>query len=325
MSYSDDLDAINRYFRETPIKPFPNGGTNVEAFQIKDAFVRWYDALGWSDKTFTGQDVYDNARTRRNQFNLALAQTPAAKAVVRDQLATGIETEEMQGKPRPTVDVATGRVGAQVKKPTVAPTPSAMPNANTPVPTTLAENPPPADLPLVVGKRGDSVTKWQQFVGISPTTGYYGEATAGKTRNWQTSWNTKNPGDKLTVDGKVGKETWKRAFGGVTPAPSNEAFAPAPAPFSPTPAPAPIGPGGIPKPSASKPNTSKPAAKPSAAAKAKETATAVKVKTAGMLDVGAWPLWAKIGAGVTVVGGIAAALMGQHKNPPQYGMRRHRD
>jgi hypothetical protein len=320
MSYSDDLDAINRYFRETPIKAFPNGGVNTEAFSIKDSFVRWYDALGWGDKNFPGQEVYDNARTRRNQFNLALAQTPVAKQAIRDQLATGMETEEMKGQPRPPVDTATGRVGTQVQKPTVAATPSAMPDSSTPAPVNAVKR-----ATLSVGTRGPDVDVWQKFVGISPTTGYYGEATAGKTKNWQIAWNKAHPDDKIGTDGKVGPMTWARAFpheaAVVTP---SGPFAPGPGAQSTVfaPPPAPIGPGGIPKQPTTKPKAAAAAASPKG--KPAQAATAAKqvgIKAAGMVNIGSWPLWAKVGAGVTVVGGIAAALMGHHKTAPRYGFR----
>lgn len=328
-TYADDLDAINRFMRTTPIKPLPNGKTNAEAFQIKDAFIRWYDNLGYLDKNATGQTVYDEARTRRNQFNIANAVTPQAKADVRDVIMTGVSTEEMKGKEKPIVDGATGRVGTQVKKPTVAPTPSAMPNANTPKTGVTRQT-------LVIGTRGPDVDVWQKFVGISPTTGYYGEATAGKTRNWQTAWNNSHPGDKISVDGKVGPQTWMRAFPETQPTPSkiDQAFAPSPTPLNPNPS--------KPKPQAAKPSSgsSKPASpapktpvQPSsggsktaqAATKAK-TATkkaAAKIAQAGMFDVGSWPLWAKVGAAITIVGGIIAAATGQHQKPRAYlGARR---
>jgi peptidoglycan hydrolase-like protein with peptidoglycan-binding domain len=308
MSYSDDLSAINTYFRTQVIPPLPNGQVNAEAFQIKDAFVRWYDNLGPIDRNFTGQEVYDEARTRRNQFSLAMAPTPAHKEELKDQLASGASTEEMQGKDKPAYDRATGRVGTQVKKPTVAPTPSAMPDSNTPNTGVKRQL-------LTVGTRGPDVEVWQKFVGISPVTGYYGEVTAAKTKVWQQGWNNSHPADKITVDGKVGDATWTRAFPGSNEAPSPFApeppkpnaggFAPAP------PQPKPLGPTPPPAPAPHKSGTA-------SAQKPKASATKPKVVAAGIFNIASWPLWAKVGAGLTVLGGIAAAFGGESKKPRRY-------
>lgn len=302
LTYADDLAAIDRFMRTTPIKPLPNGATNAEAFQIKDAYIRWFDNLGYLDKNATGQTVYDEARTRRNQFNIANQPTPQAKQEIKEILARGIETEEMQGKPKPPYDPATGRVGTQVTKPTVAPTPSAMPNSKTPQTGVTRAT-------LTVGTRGPDVEVWQKFVGISPVTGYYGEATAGKTRNWQIAWNNAHPADKIGVDGKVGPQTWLRAFPDTQPTPSaaDKAFAPSPPPLNPT----------KPKAQAAKPanksasSAAQPSSSKTAQAKAAAKKTATKVAQAGIFDIGGWPLWAKIGAGITIIGGIVAAASGQ--------------
>jgi len=304
MSYSDDLAAINTYMRTQPL-------TQPEAFQVKDAFIRWFDNLGWYDKQFTGQEVYDEARTRRNQLNIANQPTPAAKDAIRAQLATGIETEEMQGKPKPAFDPATGRVGTQVKKPTVQPTPSTMPNTATPsIPNPVTGKPRPT---LTIGSRGPDVNDWQTFVGISPVTGYYGESTAGKTKNWQKA-------NGLTADGKVGPLTWAKAFPGTATAQPATNFAPAPvAPFAPSP--------NKPKAASTKPaqpaqpaQPVKPTAKAKAAAK---KASAAVINEAGFLNISKWPLWVKVGAAATVISGIGAALLG-HKPPHLLGNDRHR-
>src|SRR4029079_2823656 len=90
----EDMDAINDYMRSKVI-------VNNAAYTYKDDFIRWWDNLGWYDKNFSSS-AYDEARTRRNKFDLANVKNAAEKANVERVITTGITTEEMQGKPRPT-------------------------------------------------------------------------------------------------------------------------------------------------------------------------------------------------------------------------------
>ena len=331
MSQSEDMDAINRYMRTTPL-------VTPEAFQIKDAFIRWWDNLNFLDRTLS-QAAYDEARTRRNQLNIANQKTERDKAEMKEVIARGSSTEEYQGGKAPPIDKATGRVGTQVSKPTVAPTPSTMPDKNTPtVGKTRAK--------LQLGSRGEDVHEWQKFLGISPTTGYFGEVTVAKTKNYQKS-------NGLKDDGIVGPMTWAKAFPGAAAepmVPEAVAFAPAPAPSPPlgnsptkkvNPPPKPP----APKPPAQKPPTATASNKPptstfkpppnqkppaannqtavaSATTKAKDkTKKAVaKVSHAGIFDVSGWPLWGKVAAVVTIAGGIIGAAMGKHKNAPRLFM-----
>jgi peptidoglycan hydrolase-like protein with peptidoglycan-binding domain len=280
MSQAEDMKAVNTYMRT---KPIPQG--NTEAFQIKDAFIRWYDALSWWTRDMDG-DSWDNARTRRNQFNIALAATPIAKQEMKEQLARGIETEEMQGKAKPAYDAATGRVGTQVKKPTVQPTPSTMPSSKTPGTVKRAV--------LNIGSRGPDVDVWQKFVGIIPTTSYYGEVSKGKTKNYQTS-------KGLPATGIVDEKTWAIAFPGtVSSVPAVEAaFAPSPTPVSSSAFKA------TPKPAVKAAVKTLPATKTSQVKETVSTKTKAAVaKAGGLFDLDSWPTWAKVLAGAVVVGGL---------------------
>lgn len=301
MSQSDDMEAINLYMRTTPL-------TTPEAFQIKDSFIRWWDSLGFYSKSIDGA-AYDEASTRRNQLNIANQPTEAKKAEIRDILARG----QTDGR---AIDVETGRVGSQIKKPTVAPTPSTQPKSGQPnVPSIAAAGSAPVALNRVLsqgvtdGGKGD-VKAWQTFLGIVPPTGNFASITTEKTKAFQKS-------KGLAADGKVGPATWAAAFPPTAkPAPAGDAFAPnppAPTPenlFTPTPKPA--------AKQASKPaqpaQPAKPASKP--VEKAKEVATKAKtgikkagaaVQQAGILSVGTWPLWAKVAGILTIVGAAVAA------------------
>lgn len=315
MSQSEDMEAVNLYMRTTPL-------TQPEAFQIKDAFIRWYDGLSWWDKSMNS-DTWDEARTRRNQLNIANQPTQAKKDEIRDVLARAVDQA-------PNFDKQTGRVGSQVSKPTVAPTPSTMPKPGQPT-VASAQGSAPVALTRVLsqgvtdGGKGD-VKAWQTFLGIVPPTGNFATTTVEKTKAFQKS-------KGLTADGKVGQLTWAAAFpAGAKPAVSADAFAPNPSvvphdAFAPSPAPVPV-----PKPQASKPaakqtsTTTKPATvkeKAGAAVVAtKDTAkkAVVAVKQAGVFDVGTWPLWAKVAGILTIVGGAVAAATG-HATPRRFGHR----
>jgi len=99
----DDLRAIKSYFDQT-------SAVTVEAQSVKNAFNSWYNALSWYALSVGLIATNDEARTRRNAFNLANAVTPEQKAQVQEVFKTGLTTEEGQGKPRPIIDPVTGRV-----------------------------------------------------------------------------------------------------------------------------------------------------------------------------------------------------------------------
>lgn len=178
----DDVNAIYTYMKAQVPK-------TTEAANIRTQFINWADQASFWDKTMDS-DWYDEARSRRNQFNLANATTPAQKAQVQNVLATGITTEQMQGKSRPTINVKTGMVGSQNKSPTV------------PGMIQLKRL-------LKLGVSGDDVKAWQSFLGLTPPTGYFDKPTDAKTREYQTLHG-------LKVDGIVGPKTWADAFSSKT-------------------------------------------------------------------------------------------------------------
>jgi peptidoglycan hydrolase-like protein with peptidoglycan-binding domain len=184
---SDDMEAIHVYMKgQVPKTP--------ESTAIRSQYLKWFDGLGFWDKNWSGS-AYDEARTRRNQYNLKNAVTPAEKAQVQTVLAQGMTTEQMAGKSRPVINVKTGAVGSQVRNPTV---PGISPGLN-------------RVLKLGV-KPGDDVKQWQSFLGLTPPTGYFDSITDKKTRTYQTE-------NGLKADGIVGAMTWAKAFPAVKKTP----------------------------------------------------------------------------------------------------------
>jgi peptidoglycan hydrolase-like protein with peptidoglycan-binding domain len=298
-SQIEDVEAIDRYMRTTPLK-------TPEAFKIKDAYIIWYDQASWWDKNVS-KEFYDAQRTRRNQLNIANQPTEAAKAEVREVIVKGVTTEEMQGKSKPAIDPQTGRVGSQVKKPTVPATPSTMPKVGDPMgPILLDLN---KIYPLIrKGSKGPDVVAWQSVLGVA-TDGVFGPGTELATIAWQ-----KKHG--LQADGVVGPNSWNAAktdarAAMVTPDVTTmvSTFAPPvkPAPtFAPSVKPAPtFAPPVKPAPTFAppvKPTTPiLPPEKPSIARKV--------VQTASIFDVTKWSLPAKIFTGLTLIGGAGYALI----------------
>ena len=77
----------------------------------------------------------------------------------------------------------------------------------------IAVNPYPGE-PLREGSRGDSVTAWQQALGITAD-GDFGPATAAATREWQRA-------NGLDDDGIVGEVSWNTMFSPSSPPPTTE-------------------------------------------------------------------------------------------------------
>ncbi len=180
MSRVDDVEAINNFMNaQHPVTP--------EAKNILSLYKTWYQNSSFWDKHMD-DEWFDQQRSRRNQFNLANAVSPAAKAQVEKVLTEGITSEQQQGKARPKVDAKTGAVGTQVSNPTV---PGIAPGLSR---------------VLKLGVRGDDVKQWQSFLGLTPPTGYFDALTVTKTKDWQKARN-------LKVDGIVGKNSWTDAFG----------------------------------------------------------------------------------------------------------------
>ena len=186
MSQSEDMTAIDAYFKRV-------AAVTPEADKVKKAWMLWYPSLGFYDKNFNGK-VYDEARTRKNAFNLSNAKTPAEKAQVVHVMTTGMTTETMQGKPRVPVNPQTGAVGSQVaRQQTAAINASGFP--------TIKQGSKGAKGTSI----GDAVIKWQQVLGVTAD-GNFGSGTHAKTVTWQKA-------HALTADGVVGSKTWAAALG----------------------------------------------------------------------------------------------------------------
>lgn len=94
MSMPEDLAAIDRYMKNTPV-------LTAAARAVKDEWVVWYDGIGWWGSY--SQANYDHARNVRNRFNLANAVTAEDRAWVDYVMRTGLTTEEMAGGTRRTL------------------------------------------------------------------------------------------------------------------------------------------------------------------------------------------------------------------------------
>ena len=175
---TEDLEAINRYMLGAEAK-------TPKAKQIKGEWPIWYSDLGWYAKSYD-QSVYDEARSRRNAFNIANAVTPEQKADVEQVLTKGLTTEQMLGQgDRPSIDTKTGKVTTE--KTTYAA-------------TTLGHK------TIKMGSTGPDVVAWQDILGIKAD-GKFGLGTDQSTRAWQSR-------NGLKPDGVVGPATWAKALGG---------------------------------------------------------------------------------------------------------------
>jgi hypothetical protein len=84
---NQDMEAINHFISDTV-------AVTPEAVKLKDAWIKWFDNLGWWEKNI-GTPAYDEARNRRNAFIIANQPNATAKKEMQEQLKRGIETEEM--------------------------------------------------------------------------------------------------------------------------------------------------------------------------------------------------------------------------------------
>lgn len=98
----DDVRAIHRYLQEQP--PVTEEGDN-----IRSAALRWFDDLGYTD--WDDDDTLNQARTYRNQFDLANAESSQEKKMIQDHWRRGQTSEESRGETRPVIDYKTGKVG----------------------------------------------------------------------------------------------------------------------------------------------------------------------------------------------------------------------
>lgn len=87
---ADDIDAINVYIMQTQ-------AVTPEATKLKDSWIKWFNDLSWYSKDLS-LDTYDEARNRRNAFNIANAPTAVAKAQVKAVVKGGLTSEESAGR-----------------------------------------------------------------------------------------------------------------------------------------------------------------------------------------------------------------------------------
>lgn len=307
MSYIEDNEAINEYMKSVPAK-------TDKARDLQNQFFAFWQKGSWWDKNMSS-NWFDEARTRRNQFNLANTTNVVEKQQVEKILATGLTREQMRGGNRPKVDVKTGAVGSQNKAPT---TQAGIPK--------LSRN-------LKKGIQGNDVKAWQAFLGLTPATGVFDSITDVKTRAYQTE-------KGLKADGIVGPKTWTAAFENYRE-PSRavvQDFSIAPTTAAAINAAVKLSQPKVPsqptdihdvaqeavKVVASKGQHNKrkhSAHSVPASAPSPSNVPTVPVNQAGMLSLGAvekWPTWAKIVGGLGTIGALAVGL----KYHEQHTMRK---
>src|SRR5690606_29081019 len=84
-------EAINVYMKNTAAK-------TPAAQQLKADWTKWFSSLSWLD--LQRDSTAQTASNKRNAFNIANTKSEAEATALKQQLATGITREEMQGKPR---------------------------------------------------------------------------------------------------------------------------------------------------------------------------------------------------------------------------------
>jgi hypothetical protein len=85
-----DIDALNVYIQGTP-------AINDDSRKAKDEWIKFYNMIGWYDKTVKGQETFDKARNLYRYFILANAKTPEIRKEYQQQLQTGVTAEEQEG------------------------------------------------------------------------------------------------------------------------------------------------------------------------------------------------------------------------------------
>lgn len=198
---SDNMEAINTYFNAT-------AAVTPGAQAVANDWRAWWNKLNWYDKNIDSKK-YDEARARRNQFNLANVRNDAEKAQVLSVINTGMTSEELSGQSKKKVEEARKRVNdmtAQLTKTgTLHPT-------------------------LKKGSTGEAVKEWQGIIG-EKADGKFGPGTEAKTKKYQAD-------HALKADGVVGPQTWAVALNIQAPTalkPAEEVVASIPISFSPPP------------------------------------------------------------------------------------------
>jgi peptidoglycan hydrolase-like protein with peptidoglycan-binding domain len=173
----ENMEAINAFFRGANAK-------NAKAKALKDAWITWYDDLGWYE---TGNDdnKWVEAKTKRAMFNAA----------------NGLTERGMTYEQSMKEDGAMEEVAATVSDTKVNQAPADKPKAKV---EPIRQSAPVTMITLRLGSKGEPVKKWQGAIGENPD-GFFGKGTEAKTKAWQKSKGIK-------PDGVVGPATWAMAF-----------------------------------------------------------------------------------------------------------------
>lgn len=92
---SANIAAINTYVMTQPLK-------TAEAGIVRNEWLKFHEALGWTGRAFPSVEDYDKARNIRNRFNDAQAVTQAEKTAAVEQKLKGLTSEELRGETRRT-------------------------------------------------------------------------------------------------------------------------------------------------------------------------------------------------------------------------------
>lgn len=198
---TDDIEAINTYFLNTPIK-------TPEAGSLQAQFKTWYAGLNFITKAF--DDTFKEASIRRSVFNAANndpedlthaadlkpGEAVAKQAAIAQSPALSVSQKKVAIAHNPTVPTTSGVPSTAVKHATIR-----------------------------QGSKGADVTAWQQIIGVTAD-GNFGTGTAAATKSWQTAHG-------LAADGVVGPKSWSAAVGAPVQEAPNLAAAMLP-PISPT-------------------------------------------------------------------------------------------
>jgi len=95
MSQAQDLEAVNRYIAEAPLK-------TRAAEAAHDEWIKWYDGLSWLEKNFDSE-TWDRARNLKNKFNAANATNASEREMAARVAKSGLTTEEIAGGTRRTL------------------------------------------------------------------------------------------------------------------------------------------------------------------------------------------------------------------------------
>lgn len=169
----EDMDAINAYMNNTK-------AVTKDALAIKNDWFKWWDNLSWFDKQAGG--AYDDARAKRDAFNLANVTSNQERLNVERVQTTGLRTEDVSASTKQLL-------GSKKSKTMVRPATAA----------------PALHSMLKRGMKGSEVKVWQNAIGITPADGSFGPGTEAATKAFQHTHG-------LVEDGIVGPKTWLAAY-----------------------------------------------------------------------------------------------------------------